>query len=207
MNWAIAQELKITPDILTAGMLETDLSVLTDNQKKMIPILMEAGKIMDDLFWYEAYGDKNEILAKATDPDLKKFININYGPWDRLDGNAPFVEGVDAKPAGANYYPADMTKEEFEAADLEGKTDLYNFVRRDENGKLITVPYHVQFSAEVKKASDLLLQAADLADNAGLKNYLTLRAKALLDDNYQPQRIFCCEKNYYIKKPILTLKC
>ncbi len=166
--------------------LETDLSVLTDNQKKMIPILIEASKIMDDLFWYEAYGDKNEILAKASDTDLKKFININYGPWDRLDGNRPFMEGIAEKPAGANFYPADMTKEEFEAAELDGKTDLYNFIRRDENGKLITVPYHVQFEEPVKKASELLLQAADLAENDGLKNYLQLRAKALLDDNYQP---------------------
>ena len=159
---------------------------LTDNQKKMIPILIEAGNIMNELFWYEAYGDKNEILSKASDADLLQFININYGPWDRLDGNAPFVEGVGEKPAGANYYPADMTKEEFEAADLAGKNELYNFIRRDKNGKLITVPYHQQFSEEVKKVSDLLRKAAALAENAGLKKYLELRADALLDDNYQP---------------------
>jgi Peptidase family M49 len=165
--------------------LKTDLSVLTENQKKMITILIEAGKIMNDLFWYEAYGDKNELMKKATDPDLKKYIEINYGPWDRLDGNKPFVKGVGEKPAGANFYPVDMTKEEFEAADLEGKTGLYNFIRRDENGKLITVPYHKHFSEEVKKVADLLKLAADLAEDRGLKHYLELRAAALLDDNYQ----------------------
>jgi hypothetical protein len=166
--------------------LKTDLSALTENQKKMITILIEAGKIMNELFWYEAYGDKNELLNDTTDPDLKKYIEINYGPWDRLDGNKPFIEGIGEKPAGANFYPADMTKEEFEAADLEEKTDLYNFIRRDENGKLITVPYHKQFSDEVKKVADLLKLAAGLADDPGLKHYLELRAAAMLDDNYQP---------------------
>ena len=173
--------------------LETDVSVLTENQKKMISILIEAGQIMNKLFWYEAYGDKDELLKnlsgtdlKEFDADLKQFIEINYGPWDRLDGNKPFVEGVGAKPAGANYYPADMTKKEFEAADLEGKTDLYNFIRRDENGKLITVSYHQQFSEEVKKVAELLNKAAELADDKGLKKYLNLRAAAMLDDNYQP---------------------
>lgn len=166
--------------------LQTDLSVLTENQKRMITILIEAGNIMNDLFWYEAYGDKTELFKNVADADLKRFIEINYGPWDRLDGNKPFVAGVGEKPAGANFYPADMTKEEFEAADLPGKTGLYNFIRRDENGKLITVPYHQQFSNEVKKASDLLKLAASLSEDRGLKKYLELRAAALLDDNYQP---------------------
>ncbi len=166
--------------------LETDISALTENQKKMIPILIEAGQIMNDLFWYEAYGDKNELFKNVTDADLKRFIEINYGPWDRLDGNKPFVEGVGEKPAGANFYPTDMTKEEFEAADLEGKKELYNFIRRDETGKLITIPYHQQFNEEVNKVASMLKQAADLAEDSGLKNYLTLRAAALLDDNYQP---------------------
>ncbi len=166
--------------------LETDLSGLTENQKKMIPVLIEAGEIMNELFWYEAYGDKNELFNNISDADTKRFVEINYGPWDRLDGNKPFVEGVGEKPAGANYYPVDMTKEEFEAAELEGKTELYNFIRRDETGKLITVPYHQQFNEEITKVADLLRQAAALAEDAGLKNYLELRAAALLDDNYQP---------------------
>ncbi len=166
--------------------LTTDLSVLTENQKKMIPILIEAGKIMHELFWYEAYGDKNKLLNSLSDKATKKFVDINYGPWDRLNGNEPFVEGVGAKPAGANFYPEDMTKDEFEAAELPAKNELYTFVRRDETGKLFTVPYHEQFKTEVTKASDLLKQAAELAEDEGLKKYLTLRAQALLDDNYQP---------------------
>jgi len=166
--------------------LTADLSVLSENEKQMIPILIEASKIMDDLFWYEAYGDKAQILAENSDPATTAFLNINYGPWDRLDDNNPFLEGAGVKPEGANYYPADMTKEEFEAAELEGKTSLYTFIRRDEAGKLITVPFKDQFSEEVKRTSNLLRQAAELAEDEGLKTYLTLRADAMLTDDYQP---------------------
>ena len=166
--------------------LTTDLTALTENQKKMIPILIGAGKIMHELFWYEAYGEKDKLINEISDEATKKFVNINYGPWDRLDGNKSFVESVGEKPTGANYYPADMTKAEFEAADLPGKDGLYTFVRRDETGALITVPYHQQFQEQLTKAAELLQQAAVLAEDEGLKKYLTLRAQALLDDNYQP---------------------
>lgn len=125
--------------------LSADLSHLSDNQKEIVKILIEAAKIMDDLFWYEAYGDKAAFLKDITDAKVKQFATYNYGPWDRLDGNSPFVEGVGAKPAGANFYPEDMTKEEFEAAELEHGKNLYTFIRRDEAGKLKTVWYHEQF--------------------------------------------------------------
>ncbi len=166
--------------------LTSDLSKLTENERKMIPILIKAADRMNDLFWYESYGDKAELLNSVSDTDTKTFVKINYGPWDRLDGNAPFVEGVGAKPLGANYYPKDMTKEEFEVADIENKSSIYNFVRRDENGKLYSIPYHKQFEKEVKVVSDLLLESSKLAEDAGLKKYLELRAQAMLDDNYQP---------------------
>ncbi len=171
---------KYTPVKLT-----TDVTSLTAKEKQMVPILIEAGQIMNGLFLYEAYGDNAEALKKDKSESLKQLIDINYGPWDRLDGNAPFVKGVGPKPAGANYYPTDMTKKEFEEAKIKDKESLYTFIRRDKNGKLMSVPYHKQFEAEVKKVSDLLLSAAELADDAGLKNYLILRAAAMLDDEYQ----------------------
>lgn len=165
--------------------LTAELESLSSKQKQMIPILIDAAKVMDELFWYEAYGDKEALLAQVHDEQLRQFVHINYGPWDRLDGNAPFIASVGAKPAGANYYPADMSKEEFEQADLEDKASLYTFIRRDEAGKLTTIPYHVQFKAQVDKASGLLKQAAALAENEGLKRYLNMRAEALLTDDYQ----------------------
>jgi hypothetical protein len=166
--------------------LTTDVEKLSDNQKEMIPILIEAGKIMNELFWYEAYGSRDELMAGLDDEQVKRYAAINYGPWDRLDNNTPFVEGVGAKPAGANFYPQDMTKNEFEVAELPQGSSLYTFVRRKEDGSLYTVPYHEQFAEQVQKAADLLRQAADLADNPALKKYLSLRADAFLNDEYQP---------------------
>lgn len=164
--------------------LTTDISNLSENQKKMIPLLIEAADIMDKLFWYEAYGKKDSLLSVLENENAKKFVNINYGPWDRLNNNSPFIPGVGPKPKGANFYPVDMTKEEFENADLENKASLYTFIRRNDAGELITIPYHQQFSSEVKKASDLLKQAAGFVENEQLKNYLNLRAEALLNDEY-----------------------
>ena len=170
----------------TSFTLTADVNKLTEKERQMIPILIDASKIMNDLFWYEAYGDKEELLASISDANTKRFVEINYGPWDRLNGNAPFVEGVAAKPAGANFYPKDMTKAEFESASIEDKSSIYNFVRRNDAGELYSIPYHVQFKDQVTQASELLMQASELAEDEGLKNYLELRAQALLDDNYQP---------------------
>ncbi len=168
----------------TTVTLTADLSQLTEKEKQMIPLLMKVGKIIDGMYWYEAYGKRDSLLATLQDESARKYVEINYGPWDRLNGDTAFLEGVGVKPAGANYYPPDMTKEEFEAADLPDKKSLYTFLRRDQSGKLITIPYHQQFAAEVAEISALLKQAADLTDNAELKKYLTLRAEAFLTDQY-----------------------
>lgn len=171
---------KYTPFTLT-----TDISQLSDAEKQIIKKLIEAASIMDRLFWFEAYGDKSELMDRIDDEGLKLFTKINYGPWDRLDGNKPFIDGVGEKPVGANFYPADMSKDEFEQADLEDKESLYTFLRRDESGNLITIPYHKQFETEVQRASDLLMEASELSENVAFAKYLKLRAQALLDDDYQ----------------------
>lgn len=173
-------------DQYTQVRLQASLDQLSDKQKQIIPLLIEAAKIMDELFWYEAYGKKDSLLSTVTDESLKEYVNINYGPWDRLDDDKPFIEGVGVKPAGANFYPTDMTKQEFEEANLDNKADLYTFLRRDENGELQSIPYHEMFAEEVQRAAGLLKQAAELAEDPGFKKYLTLRAEALLTDDYQP---------------------
>ncbi len=165
--------------------LTADLNVLTENERKMLPILIKAASIMNKLFWFEAYGDRNQLLDSISNKDTKKFIEINYGPWDRLDGNNPFLDGIGNKPTGANFYPTDMTKLEFDAFLDEGKSSLYTFIRRNKEGRLYTIPYHIQFKNEVREVANLLLGASKFADNEGLKNYLELRAQAFLDDKYQ----------------------
>ncbi|MRX26643.1 Zn-dependent hydrolase [Kangiella sp. HZ709] len=172
-------------DIYAPFTLTSNLSHLSSNQKEMIGLLIDAGKIMDDLFWKVAYGDKDKLLNSIDAPKARKFAVINYGPWDRLAANKPFIEGTVAKSPGASYYPADMTKEEFEAWEQEGKDGLYSLVRRDESGKLQLQPYSVVFKDELTQASKLLKQAAQLADNPEFKKYLELRAEALITDQYQ----------------------
>ena len=164
--------------------LKTDISHLSEKEKQMLPLLFDAAQIMDQLFWLQAYGDKDEILAKANDEATRQFILINYGPWERLNGNAPFIEGIGEKPLGANLYPSDMTKEEFDLFESDSKTSLYTVVRRDANGKLESIPYHVFYKEHLDKAADLVRQAAQLAEDEGLKNYLTLRADALQSSEY-----------------------
>jgi len=164
--------------------LTTDISKLNENEKKMIPLLIEAAKIMDDIFWIEAYGDKRALLDSLKEDAEKQFVMINYGPWERLNDNKPFIAGIGPKPAGANFYPADMTEEEFsKLADTE-KASLYSLIRRDEQGNLMAVPYHVAFRDQMNKASSLIIKASQFADDPGLKTYLELRAKALLTDDY-----------------------
>ncbi|MDZ7719599.1 MAG: Zn-dependent hydrolase [Balneolaceae bacterium] len=172
-------------DQYTTFELNADLSQLSDNQRQMISLLIDAGQAMDEVFWMESYGDKSELMDMLGSESLREFAEINYGPWDRLNGDEPFVEGFGQKPLGANFYPADMTKEEFDAWDSETKDDLYTLVRRDDSGNLMTVPYHEAFAEQHQLASEKLKEAAELAEDPGLKRYLNLRAEALLTDEYQ----------------------
>jgi len=164
--------------------LTSDMSGYSADDKKMISKLIDAAEIMDDLFWYEAYGKKDDFLTTIQDDGIKQFAKINYGPWDRLDNNKPFINILGEKAKGANFYPKDMTKEEFEAADIPDKTSLYTFLRRDDAGKLISIPYHKMFAEEVAEASKLLTEASELTKIESLKKYLQLRAAALLNDEY-----------------------
>ena len=179
------------PEIYAKFALTTDLSFMTDNQLEMIGLLIEAAEIMEDLFWRQAYGDDYEPwLATIGVDETRLFAEQNYGPWDRLDSNRPFMEGVGPKPLGANFYPADMSKEEFDAAYLPGKTGLYSLIRRDEAGALTLLPYHVAYADELREAADLLHQAADLADSQDFANYLKLRAAALISDEFQVSDLY-----------------
>lgn len=177
---------KYTPVRLTA-----DISQLSENERRMIPLLIDAAEAMDQIFWLQAYGDRDELMTSLGDPRLRRFAEINYGPWDRLAGNEPFVPGVGPKPAGSNFYPRDMTREEFEAevarggARADSLRSLYTLVRRDPQGRLHAIPYHVAFDWQVRRASQRLAEAASLAEQPALRRYLQLRSRALLDDDYQ----------------------
>jgi len=166
--------------------LTTDLSHLSDKEKQMLPLLIEAAQIVDDIFWTQTYGDKNELLASINDDATKAFVEINYGPWERLNNNKPFIEGVGPKPDGSGFYPTDMTIEEFDAFEADDKNSLYTLIRRNQTGKLESIPYNVAYKKQHEKIASLLHQSADLAEYEPLKKYLNLRAEALLNNDYLP---------------------
>jgi len=174
------------PGIYAPVTLTANLSGLTANERQMLGLFIDAAVVMDDLFWQQAYpGDRQALLAGLKDPATRRFAEMNYGPWDRLEGNAPFVPGAGARPPGVGFYPLDMTKEEFGRADLPGKSSHYTVLRRDAKGALMVVPYSTEWRAQLERASGLLAQAAGKAEDPGLAKYLDLRAKALVSDEYR----------------------
>ncbi len=167
----------------TSFTLTTDVSQLSEAEKKMIPLLIEAAKEMNKVFQKQAFDDPS--MVSELDPETARFFEINYGPWDRLNGNAPFVKEVGEKPAGANLYPQDMTREEFESWDDPDKSSLYTLIRRNDEGDLMSIPYNEAFAEHHQKAAAKLKEAAEFAEDPGLKKYLELRAEALLTNKYQ----------------------
>jgi len=163
--------------------LTTNLNELTASERKVLPLLIRAAQIMDELFWKQVYPQRDSLINAVKDEKTKQFIQINYGPWDRLNGDKPFVNGIGPKPDGGTFYPLGMTKEELDKSDVKDKLGLYSVIRTEKD-KLISVPYHVIYATELQKASSLLKQAALLTDDAGFKKYLNLRADALVTDNY-----------------------
>jgi len=165
--------------------LSADIDHLDSNQRQMLVKLIDASKIMDTLYWQQAYGNKNQFLNSIKDADLRQFADINYGPWDRLDGDKPFIAGVDSKPEGARFYPEDMSKAEFDAWDNPDKVGLYSLVRRNESGDLHLHYYHEAYAEPLQRAAKLLNEAAQLATDPDFANYLNLRAFALVTSDYQ----------------------
>jgi hypothetical protein len=165
--------------------LSADLTWLTDNERELISILIDVADIMDGIYWTQTYGDKAALLESIESDAAKKYAMIHYGPWDRLDDNKAFIEGVGAKQPMVQFYPNDMTVEEFEAWDNPDKNSLYTLVRRDDAGQLIAIPYSEAYKEQHTKAAELMRMAAALADDEGLNKYLEARAVALLNDDYQ----------------------
>jgi len=174
--------------------LKYDTSILDGNQKIVVEKLYHAAKIMDEIFLDQVYSKNNEIKADlmAQDTEEVKYqlelFNIMFGPFNRLEHDKPFI-GTEKKPLGANYYPEDMTKEEFEQwlkdhpEDEEAFTSEFTVIRR-EGEKLVAIPYSEYYKNKLTEAATLLLDAAESADNPTLKNYLTTRAVAFQNNDY-----------------------
>ena len=181
-------------DQFSVTQINYDESLLDENQKMVVQKLYEAAKVMDEIFLEQVYSQNFEIrqnLQNATDELSKlqlKYFTINFGPFDRLDNNKPFI-GEKEKPLGANYYPEDITKEEFEnwiknhPEDEKAFRSEFTVIRRNENG-LVAIPYSEFYKDKLTKAATLLREAAEYADNPTLKNYLLTRATAFETNDY-----------------------
>lgn len=175
--------------------IKADLSNLSEKEKQLIEKLVEAGKIADEIFWHQSAFDAMSVrdslnkLATHQDSVISEYVRINYGPYDVIFGNERFLPGEPkVRFAGAGFYPQDMTKDEFEAAIKENPAlkdafqSQFTVVTRN-NGKLEAVPYN-KYYKEVQLLAKKLQEAADLAEDPALKNYLQLRAKAVSTDDY-----------------------
>ncbi|MDZ7625602.1 MAG: peptidase [Ignavibacteriaceae bacterium] len=177
--------------------LKYDSSTLDEREKIVVEKLYFASKIMDELFLDQVYSKNYEIrknlMEQAASGSEKaklelELFTIMFGPFDRLDHDAPFIDTL-KKPLGANFYPEDMTKEEFESwiknnpDDEKAFTSEFTVIRRQE-GKLVAIPYSEYWKDKLSEASKLLKEAAEYADNPTLKKYLNSRADAFLSNDY-----------------------
>ncbi|GBD90487.1 peptidase family M49 [bacterium BMS3Abin04] len=190
--------------------IQYEEKLLNDRQKIVVQKLYKASKIMDSLFLEQVYSKNLEIKKKLesskseVDKLTLEYFNMMAGPFDRLDHDKPFY-GNSPKPLGANFYPEDMTKEEFENWIKEHPDDEKAFtsevtVIRRKDGKLVAIPYSVEYKNKLEKASALLREAAEYADNPSLKKYLKLRADAFLsNDYYKSDMAWMDLKNYEIE--------
>ncbi|HTO92934.1 MAG TPA: hypothetical protein VMM80_01140, partial [Bacteroidota bacterium] len=175
-----------------------DLSRLSAREREVVVKLAQAAKLMDAIYARQVWSG-NEAMRHTLEADKSAegqerlhYYNINCCPWSILDQDEPFVPGAPRlRPPGANYYPEDMTKEEFTAwvetlpdAQKKAATGFFTVIRRTGTRALSIVPYSQEYSDLLLNASKLLKEAADLADDASLKAFLAKRAEAFLSNDY-----------------------
>jgi hypothetical protein len=174
--------------------ISVDLTTLSEKQKLVVSELLAAAKIADQIFWKQSSFDALSVAEEYKDAEeaIKKYITINYGPYDRIFDHERFIgKGQSLKPAGAGFYPEDLTRADFEdyitrhPDKKEFLESLYTIVKR-ENGELKAIPYHKAYSEEISSMADYIKRAAGYAENSSLKEYLNLRAQALQSDEYYP---------------------
>ena len=165
-----------------------DLSGITDNGKEVLNLYRFAADEIDAIYWEQYFGDKDALLEGIADPAQKTYAEINYGPWDRMDGRS-FVDGFDDRLPGAGFYPADMTKEEFDAWDNPEKLSPYTMIRRAKDGSLEAIWYHDAYKEHIDKIANYLTAAADITIKPSVKKYLLSKIQGLQTDDYYQSSI------------------
>jgi len=171
--------------------LKADLSSFSSKEKEMLSLLIDACQQIDDIFWLQSTGkEKDSVLSLAKTEEERKYCIINYGPWDRIADNEPFIEGVGKKPIGAGFYPSDIKYFPFIDMKFEDKLSMYTIIKRNEMGDLYTEPYHKAYEKYLKIAAQKLEKASKLSTDKNFSEFLKLRAKSLLNDDYYTSDIY-----------------
>jgi hypothetical protein len=195
--------------------LGADLQALPASERAALEKLVDAARVMDSLFLRQVWAGNEALfmsLARDTSPAGRarlRYFLVNKGPWSRLDEEAPFIEGVGAKPEGANFYPQDATKQEIEAwieslpeVDKAAARSFFTTIRRGADGTLRAVPYNVEYNADLAHAAALLREAARLTAQPTLKSFLEKRAAAFLSNDYYESDVAWMELDATIEPTI-----
>ncbi|MEO7143639.1 MAG: hypothetical protein ABI165_09080 [Bryobacteraceae bacterium] len=178
--------------------LDADTSTLSAGDQKALPHLIAAAHVIDDIFLAQLWSGNHALLARLQQDKTPlgkarlDYFLLNKSPWSDLDGGAAFLPGVPPKKLpGANFYPEDMTRQEFEAwaktlsgaarAQAEG---FFTVIRRDAHHRLEAIPYSESYKPNLERAAKELRDAASATENETLKRFLTLRADAFLANDY-----------------------
>ena len=198
--------------------ITADTSSLAPNERQALGKIVEAARLMDSLFLEQVWAGNDALLqqlaraATASNGEaiarLHYFL-INKGPWSRLDHNRPFIDGVPAKPEAANFYPAGASKEEVQkwidslgADDKARATGFFTTIRRGQDGKLVAVPYSVEYQGSLAAAAALLREAAQLTAQPTLKKFLQSRADAFISNDYYDSDVAWMELDASIEPTI-----
>ena len=195
--------------------LTADVAALPENERRALGKLVEAAKVFDALFLRQVWEGNEAMLLDLIRDDSPAgrarlhYFRLNKGPWSRLDHNESFVPGAPAKPPQAHFYPANATKEEVEAwiktlpdAERRRATGFFTTIRRGPDGRLMLVPYSVEYQGEVAHVAALLREAAALTTQPTLKRYLETRAAALLSNDYYESDVAWMELDASIEPTI-----
>ena len=195
--------------------LSADMTKLPANERQALARLVDAAKVMDTLFLRQVWaGNETMLLNLLQDTSelgraRQHYFLLNKGPWSRLDRDESFIPGAPAKPAQANFYPADATKEQVEEwiSTLSGAqrtfaTGFYTTIRRNAEGKFIAVPYSFEYQGELAHAAALLREAAALTKQPTLKAFLEKRAQAFITNDYYDSDVAWMELDASIEPTI-----
>ncbi|HEY6360622.1 MAG TPA: hypothetical protein VIX63_05935, partial [Vicinamibacterales bacterium] len=195
--------------------LTADVSVLPANERQALAKLVQAATVMDALFLRQVSAGNEPMLVHLVRDQSElgrarlHYFLINKGPWSRLDHDEGFIPGTPPKPPQANFYPAGATKEEVEAwlktlpeADRTRATGFFTTIRRGPDGKLMAVPYSLEYQGELALAAGLLREASALTKEPTLKSFLDKRAAAFISNDYYDSDVAWMELNASIEPTI-----